>query len=424
MRVTIEALLVMLVCGYLFMSLKVYIPFMRRNYSTTLQERDDIIDVRTEPEEGYHLVPVLPDMGNTTLLVYVMCRPDRYERRKLIRDTWGDHSQLHEDGLKQLVVFFALGLSSDQINRSDANKNIRDKKIGNTKTFDKKTGNTKTGDKKIRNTKIGDKKTGNRKVGDKKIDQSTLREAIVNESNLFRDILLLDMQDNYENLTLKGLMTMRWIMKHTSASHILKVDEDVMINPFAWIRLTKELTENNITCCVTGDAITDTQPFRKGKYGISRESYPLDGYPNFVSGPAYMLTRDALAAILEVSDHITGRLRLEDVYFHGILGNQAGVRILAMPSTCFPLVRRKGSSGQHVPMLRIHKASKLRVHDTWRFLQKEFRTGRNGTRLEVRDVSSHENISQILPDKWLLQDNKILHHNCQPGKKENLHVWI
>ena len=53
--------------------------------------------------------------------------------------------------------------------------------------------------------------------------------------NTFINIILLDMMDNYENLTLKGLLTMRWIVHHTHAraKYILKVDENVEICRFS-----------------------------------------------------------------------------------------------------------------------------------------------------------------------------------------------
>ena len=361
----------------------------RGTWNRESQEPDNITYTTPQSELGYHIVPVLPDMDTHTLLVYVMCRPDLYERRRLIRDTWGNHSLFYKDGLKQLSVFFTLGLTN----------------FGNG-----------------HRTNFENNQTTNKEPGNKERDHSVLHQAIIDESGLFHDILLLDMYDNYDNLTLKGLMTMRWIMKHTSVSHMLKVDEDMMVNPFGWIHLTKELTKHRITCCVTGQPFTGSHPTRKGKYGVSRESYPSDNYPNYLHGPTYMLTRDAMAAILEMSEHVTERFRLEDVYFLAILGNQAGVSVLGLPGKCF-LLNSRLSPWQQEPMLWIHRASASVVHHAWTILQRE---GQSGSRklLKVKDISSHGNVRQLLPERWLLKTNTTLHHNCQPRKTMNLDVRI
>ena len=364
----------------------VAVDTQRSSWNSESQEPDN--NTAPQTELGYHLVPVLPDMDTQTLLVYVMCRPDRYERRKLIRDTWGNHSLFYEDGLKQLSVFFTLGLT----NFSNRHKNIENNQ------------------------------TTNKEPGNKKRDHSVLHQAIIDESDLYHDILLLDMYDNYDNLTLKGLMTMRWIMKHTSAKHMLKVDEDMMVNPFGWIHLTKELTKHRRTCCITGKPFVGAHPNRQGKYGVSRESYPSDNYPNFVAGPTYMLTRDAMAAILEMSEHVTERFRLEDVYLLAILGNQAGVSVLGLPGKCFRTNSRL-APWQQEPMLWIHQASASVVHHAWTILQRESQSGSRRL-LKVKDISSHGNIRQLLPERWLLKTNTTLHHNCQPRKTMNLDVRI
>ena len=147
---------------------------------TTLEERDDT----------QQCVPDLPEIHSNTLLVYVMSTPHDYKTRQRIRETWGNNSMYLSNGKQAMYVFFSTG------------KKCIDEQCNN-----------------------------------------TWLQSLQDEHKTFRDILLLDMLDNYENLTLKGILTMKWIVHHTHTRYLLKVDEDVVINPFAWIRLAKFYTK-------------------------------------------------------------------------------------------------------------------------------------------------------------------------------------
>ena len=354
-------------------------------WSKTSQKQDDIIAESYPPQEGYLLVPQLPKLDNETLLVYVMSRPNNYERRKLIRHTWGNNSLFYQDGARQMVIFFTIGHSSSH-------------------PLDNQKRNTNS-------------------------NQTVLYNAPSshNESSLFRDILMLDMYDSYDNLTLKGLMTMRWIMKHTTVNYLLKVDEDTIINPFTWIRLTKAYIKNNISCSVIGHPLTGCYPKRTGKYNVTKESYPSDNFPDIVTGPGYFLSRDAMAAILEISDHLQERLKLEDMFIHGILGSQAGVRILGMSrKRCF-IYNRKNTKLQDAyaaTLLWIHSTTEKQYHHAWSAFQEQLKTDISATLLVARDYSSYDKVTSLLPTKWILPNNTILSQKCHPEKNVNLHMWI
>ena len=369
-----------IICGYLWFELH-YIVRSRLWYNSIILKNADVTVGDTPPiEEGYLLIPRLPKMDNETLLVYVMSRPSNYDRRQLIRDTWGNNSLFYKEGVKQFTMFFVVGTNQTYINQ--------------------------TSREVISNSGF-------------------VQEAIRDESSLSRDILMLDMYDSYDNLTLKGLMTMTWFMKHTTVNYLLKVDEDVMINPFAWIHLTKAYIANKLRCSVVGQSLLGVSTLREGKYGITRESYPFDKYPNFIWGPAYFLSRDAMAAILEISDHIRERFKLEDVYFHGILGNQAGVRILGMPRLCFhPDLNITRWVDNPVPILWVHGTSPSYAHYAWKVFQEQSRYGINYTLLVAEDYSSHKNIRKLLPERWTLPTNIILKNKCRPQQRVKVDMMI
>jgi hypothetical protein len=237
------------------------------------------------------------------------------------------------------------------------------------------------------------------------------------------------MLDSYDNLTLKGLMAMEWIIKHTQAKYMLKVDEDVMINPFSWIRITEAHIRNNIRCSAIGKLAVQPYVQRTGKYNITKETYSLHIYPDFLSGPTYFLSRDAMVAILEISNHITERFRLEDVYFLGILGNQVGIKMMEFPDECFrtvpvsrrlDLLRRMGND-QLRKVLWFHKVSAQLVLYVWERLQRDVQGKRYATLLQARD---HANSPTYIPRRWRLPSGTNLNYNCQPQPEQKLDIWL
>lgn len=63
---------------------------------------------------------------------------------------------------------------------------------------------------------------------------------------------------------------------------------------------------------------------KSSKFYISREEYPFDVYPQYVQGPAYLLTRSAVHDLYEKS--LEGNfLKFKDVYVTGIVAESANI---------------------------------------------------------------------------------------------------
>ena len=63
-------------------------------------------------------------------------------------------------------------------------------------------------------------------------EQTTVKEEFARHG----DIVQGDFDDNYHNLTLKGIMGLRWIAEHcTNAKFALKSDDDAFVNIFGYM---------------------------------------------------------------------------------------------------------------------------------------------------------------------------------------------
>ncbi|GIY37661.1 lactosylceramide 1,3-N-acetyl-beta-D-glucosaminyltransferase, partial [Caerostris extrusa] len=60
---------------------------------------------------------------------------------------------------------------------------------------------------------------------------STEEDLIMNESEIFGDIIQADFQDTYRNLTTKSVLMLKWVSKHCAhAQYFLKADDDTFVN--------------------------------------------------------------------------------------------------------------------------------------------------------------------------------------------------
>ena len=126
-------------------------------------------------------------------------------------------------------------------------------------------------------------------------------------------------------------------------------------------------------------------------------------YPIFLRGPVYLFSRDAMLAILEISDYFTERFRLEDVYLFGIMGNQAGVRLLGLD--------------KEIKLLWIHPAD---IFDVWNTFRTKFYAGHK-IHIEAKDYSDQH---RVIPDRWRHPNINMLKYRCSHQKQISLNISI
>ncbi|XP_050409670.1 beta-1,3-galactosyltransferase 2-like [Patella vulgata] len=147
------------------------------------------------------------------------------------------------------------------------------------------------------------------------------------ESENYHDIIQEDFYDSYHNLSIKSEAILRFASTFCpGVKYILKVDVDVFINLPA---LIEDLRKHDGRNMIMGHDLLFTKPNRnpKSKWYVDDITYPLERYPNYVSGPAYVLSGDITSKLLSVALK-TKYNYLEDVFINGIVRERAAVKFV------------------------------------------------------------------------------------------------
>ncbi|CAG9101447.1 unnamed protein product [Plutella xylostella] len=151
-------------------------------------------------------------------------------------------------------------------------------------------------------------------------------DAIRAEDELYGDIIIGNSRDSYSNLTLKTLSMLEWVHTYCpEVPRLLKADDDMFINiP----RLLKFMdARKNETRTIWGRVFERLSPQRslRSKYYLSPRQYPSNLFPDFTSGPAYLMTTDVVGELLEAAGQ-EPYLRLEDVFVTGVLASKLKIK--------------------------------------------------------------------------------------------------
>ncbi|XP_010744059.1 beta-1,3-galactosyltransferase 2 [Larimichthys crocea] len=153
---------------------------------------------------------------------------------------------------------------------------------------------------------------------------SSIQAQLEEESVKHADIIQVNFQDSYQNLTIKTMMMMNWLATHCpNTAYAMKVDADIFVNVFYVIRRLRGSPRQGF---ITGSVIRDGTPRRdsNSKWHVSEELYPEDSFPWYVSGAGYVFSAD-LAARISWASRFVRMIPLEDVYV-GLCLRVLGVR--------------------------------------------------------------------------------------------------
>ncbi|CAJ1068752.1 beta-1%2C3-galactosyltransferase 2-like [Xyrichtys novacula] len=143
--------------------------------------------------------------------------------------------------------------------------------------------------------------------------RSSTSGELEKESGEHADIIQMNFQESYQNLTIKTMMMMNWLATHCpNASYAMKVDSDIFVNVFYLIRRLWSSPRQEF---ITGSVIRDGKPKRDvhNKWRVSEELYPQDSFPPYLSGAGYVFSAD-LAARISWASRFVRMIPLEDVY--------------------------------------------------------------------------------------------------------------
>ncbi|XP_063373043.1 beta-1,3-galactosyltransferase 2-like [Cydia amplana] len=156
-----------------------------------------------------------------------------------------------------------------------------------------------------------------------------LRDAILDEDARYQDLIEARFEDTYLNLPLKSLSMLEWFAAYCPlAPHLFKTDDDMFVNIE---QLLSFIEDHNTTNTIWGEVLEGIKPPRdmRFKYSVPEEEYPGARYPTYAVGHGYLVSGDAVPALLDVAPGARF-VRLEDV-FMGVLAARAGVRVAHAP---------------------------------------------------------------------------------------------
>lgn len=209
-----------------------------------------------------------PKLGtNIHLLALVMSAPNHFTARQAIRQTWG-HYAMRRD----VAIGFLLGATQN------------DKKL----EFDLNV-----------------------------------------EQQLYGDLIRGRFIDTYNNLTLKTISMLEWVDNFCpKTKFVLKTDDDMFININKLLMfINKHTTAGACKPMIYGRLAKKWKPIRnaKSKYYVSLQQYSSAVFPDFTTGPAYLMTTCSVHDLYEAALNHT-YLKLEDVFTTGIVAHQLGIK--------------------------------------------------------------------------------------------------
>ncbi|XP_076446075.1 beta-1,3-galactosyltransferase 1-like [Babylonia areolata] len=158
-------------------------------------------------------------------------------------------------------------------------------------------------------------------------DASAQRQ-IENERLVYGDLVQGRFKDSYHNLTHKGVMAYRWIYQYCpQAQLILKVDDDVFINPFLFYHVyyPRFQPRNRTIACHLRPINTSPIQRNKGKWKV--QDYEFRGYKHYpvryCNGYVVIITPDIIRAMYFAA-YTTPFFWVDDVYLYGLLPAKVG----------------------------------------------------------------------------------------------------
>lgn len=151
-----------------------------------------------------------------------------------------------------------------------------------------------------------------------------ISSQIKDENKKFKDILQIDFDDAYVNLTYKTLSSLKWFSKMCSSTkYVMKTDDDVYVNLELIPKMTHSLPKNNF---LGGFCWGVSEPNRQSesKWYVPYHTFTGSAFPPMCSGTGYIMSNDFPKKILSISKNIPF-FHLEDVYI-ALCAKRLGIR--------------------------------------------------------------------------------------------------
>lgn len=159
------------------------------------------------------------------------------------------------------------------------------------------------------------------------MDDKLLRQVHL-ENELFHDIIQVELPQQYTLVTHRVLSLFEWSFRFCrSAKFLFKTDDDIFINILLLLKFVRPLLSQSIDRSFLPSKMEiygyqHAQPivFRTpsdaviARYVVTKDEFPCDFYPNFLSGFGYLIPRKARDAIVYTAYQDPEPFRISDVY--------------------------------------------------------------------------------------------------------------
>eukprot|EP00116_Pleurobrachia_bachei_P006182 sb/3466444/ len=166
-----------------------------------------------------------------------------------------------------------------------------------------------------------------------RVESAEKMALLRSEMDQYGDMVMADELDTYRNLVLKVL----WILEHALENYqfkfIIKTDDDSFINISLLhnylIQLVSKGQDNRF---FGGVRVTNSKVFRRGRYMVEKELWAPDVYAPYCSGSGYVLSHDAVEALLEVyKSGVQPLFYVEDAYMGALAYHTGDINVQKIP---------------------------------------------------------------------------------------------
>lgn len=159
-----------------------------------------------------------------------------------------------------------------------------------------------------------------------------VQQDVKKEFDKYGDIVQGDFVDDYKNLTLKAIMSLKWVSTYCPhVPYVMKTDDDSFLNIFEIVKLVRDNRhKSSVIMCPLWQ--NNTMPILRDrktcmKWCVKRNELPgMSFFPQYCAGIAYVISRQLVKQLYEAS-RSTPFFWIDDVYVTGLLTKKVPDRI-------------------------------------------------------------------------------------------------
>lgn len=254
--------------------------------------------------------------GSVTYLVMVTSSAERFQERQSVRDTWmrDFKTTLDEKSSRKIRIRFVVGRSVNE----------------------------------------------------------SISQSLIEESQKFGDVIQADVPAATPNsATLMTLAALAWASRFCAdIKQMVKCDDDVFVNPSKLIKMMEDKRYGAGPASVVGRIISRMNPHNTTdeRHSLFKDSWPLNEFPRFVMGGAYLIGNQALPRLLSAAQ-ATPLLPIEDVYVTGLCAIASKVDLIQSKSLFEEELTNDLDICSFEDYATWRTTSVLDMRQTWKFAQ-------------------------------------------------------